>query len=383
MIDLPRLFSDAEVERLNKALARNSRSRRAADESSIHPLSKRVFGACSRYYTGLDRCDRPGRMYRCSGKIETHAGAKVCTCAQVDADALETKVWSEVCGLLQDPARLTAMAMDWLDMATGQQANHAERIKDLAQKIEAQDKAIATLMVVAAQSGQSPEAIGLATKTLQNERTELVKLREEALVWQREGDLAQRRAHDLQALADVARTRMKDMTLQEKAEICDLLDLKVTLNGPVPKKVRADDTLTAWFRERGRGVPVLTDIAWDRVKGIFEGADRRQRKDRLPHRKVLEAVLLKARTGKPWKELPEEYGKTAGLMTRYQRWVAGGLFGQAMDKLTECESTPPLDAYPLPPLLVEGKIDPRLLIRVPAAPEGTGTSARVRSHGNS
>jgi DNA invertase Pin-like site-specific DNA recombinase len=376
VIELPRLWPVAKVERLNKALARNARSRRSAEESGVHMLSKRVFGACGKHYTGLDRCDRPGRMYRCSGKIEAHAGAKVCGCSQVDADALEAKVWSEVCGLLQDPERLTAMAADWLDMATGQGAGHAERVDDLNKKIEAQDQAIANMMILAAKS-TSPEAVAQATKALEDERAGLVKLRDEALAWQKEGDLAQQRAHDLQALAEVARTQMRDMTPEERAEVCDLLNLKVTLNGAVPKKVRADDTLTAWFRERGRGVPTLTDAAWSRVQALFEGSEKRQRKDRLPHRQVLEAVLLKARTGCTWKELPEQYGKTTGLTTRYQRWVASGLFEQAMDILAECESTPLLDPYPLPPLLVEGKIDPRLLIRVPAAPEGTVTSMPV------
>jgi DNA invertase Pin-like site-specific DNA recombinase len=369
VIELPRAFGEAEVARLNKAMERNSRGRRADRSTNVHPLSKRLYGSCGKYYTGLDRCDRPGRMYRCTGKIEAYPGAKVCDCSQVDADAVEERVWAEVCSLLQDPDRLTTMAMDWLEMANGQKGNHDDRIADLDKKIEAQDKAIAAMMVVAAQSGQSPEAIAMATKTLQEEREKLVKLRDEALAWKQESELAQQRAHDLQALAEMARERMRDMTPEEKAEVCDLLDLKVVLAGPVPKKVRADDTLTAWFRSRGRGVPVLDDTTWGRVRHIFEGADKRQRQDRIPHRKVLEAVLLKARTGKTWKELPEEYGKTTGLTTRYQRWLAAGLFEQAMDELAECESTPLPDLYPLPPLLVEGRIDPRLLVRVPTSPQ--------------
>ncbi|MFF9268646.1 recombinase family protein [Streptomyces rochei] len=380
VIDLPRLWPEDKVERLNRALARNARARQ--ESGSVHPLTRRVFGACGRHYTGLDRGDRPGRMYRCTGKMEAFPGAEVCTCSQVDADALEAKVWGEVCTLLQDPDRLTTMAADWLDMATGQQTNHAERVAELDKKIANQDQAIANMMILAAKS-TSPEAVAKATKALEDERAELVKLRDEAVAWQKEGDLAQQRAHDLQALAEVARTRMRDMTPEEKAEVCDLLDLKVTLNGPIPKKVRADDTLTAWFRDRGRGVPVLTDSAWERIRPVFKAAEKRQRKDRLPHRQVLEAVLLKARTGCTWKELPEEYGKTTGLTTRYQRWLGSGLFEQAMDLLAECESTPLLDPYPLPPLLVEGKIDPRLLIRVPAAPEGTVPRARAKSQGNS
>ncbi|MCX5374175.1 recombinase family protein [Streptomyces sp. NBC_00103] len=382
VIKLPRVFSESEVARLNKAMARNSRPRRADSGSGVHPLSTRLFGSCGKYYTGLDRCDRPGRMYRCTGKIEAYPGAKVCTCSQMDADALETRVWGEVCALLQDPNRLTAMAMDWLDMATGQQGNHIDRIVDLDKKIESQDDAIANMMIVAAKSN-SPAAVSKAIKALEDEREELVRLRAEAQAWQKEGELAQQRAHDLQSLADLARTRMREMTAQEKAEVCDLLDLKVTMAGPVPKKTRADDTLTAWFRERGRGVPVLDDRAWEAVRALFEGSEVRKRADRLPHRQVLEAVLLKARTGQTWKQLPEEYGKTTGITTRYRRWVASGLFEQAMDALAGGESTPLPDLYPLPPLLVEGKTDPRILVRVPAEPEATVTRARVTSQGNS
>lgn len=300
----------------------------------------------------------------------------------MDAEALEARVWAEVGGLLQDPDRLTTMAMDWLDMATGQQANHAERVAELDKKIEDQDDAIATMMIVAAKS-KSAAAAAKAIRSLEDEREDLVNLRAEALSWQQEGELAQQRAHDLQALAEGARTRMRDMTPAEKAEVCDLLDLKVTLAGPVPKKVRADDRLTAWFRERGRGVPVLNDTTWGLVEPLFAASEVRKRADRLPHRQVLEAVLLKARTGVTWKELPETYGRTTGLTTRYQRWLASGLFEQAMDVLAECVSTPLPELYPLPPLLVEGKIDPRLLIRVPEGPEQTVPRARVKSQGNS
>jgi hypothetical protein len=122
--------------------------------------------------------------------------------------------------------------------------------------------------------------------------------------------------------------------------------------------VRVDGTLTAWFRERGRGVPVLNDTVESRVQGVLEGSDKRRRQDRLSHRKVLEAVPLKTRTGAAWKELPEEYGKTTGLTTRYQRWPASGLFAQAMDASAECGNTPLPDLCPLPPLLVGARSIP-------------------------
>jgi DNA invertase Pin-like site-specific DNA recombinase/transposase len=375
-ITLEPVFTEAELKRLNKALARNARTR---NEAKHHPLSERIFGACGKHYTGCYKEDRDQRLYRCSGKVEKFAGAPRCSCSQIEAEPLEARVWKEVTDLLGDADRLTAMAQDWLDVTGDQRVNHAGRIAGLDEKIQAQDKAIAAVMVVAAQSGQSPEAITLATKALQEERANLVKLKAEAEQWQVEAQQAQERAHDLQALAELARTRLHELDVAERAEVLDLLDIRVTLKGGIPKRVRKDDTLTTFFRKRGQGVPVLDDAAWEAVRALFEGSEVRKRQNRLPHRKVLEAVLLKARTGLPWAELPEEYGKTTGITTRYQRWLASGLFERAMDALRDLPESALPAVSPLPELLVEGRVDPRLLIGVRATPQEPVPSGTMSS----
>ncbi|WP_455361154.1 recombinase family protein [Streptomyces sp. SYSU K21746] len=371
--ELPPLFDDVEVAHLNKALARNARTRTPAADLPAHPLSKRVFGKCGAYYTGLNRTDRSGRIYRCSGKVEAYPGAAVCSCSQVDADAVEERVWTEVCRLMEDPARLTSMSQDWLEMTIGQVVNHADRITELDRQIEAQDGAIASLMVMAAEQGSAPEAITRATNTLKGERDQLVRLRKEAAAWQAETEVAQQRAQDLQALADTARTRLHDMTPAEQAEVLDLLDVKVTLQGEVPKKVRADDSLTAWFRSRNRGVPVLTDASWAAVEPTIVATVKRDRTAQLSHRQALEAMLEKARSGSAWNALGK-FGNPSSLIVRYQRWVKSGLWDQLMDLLADGESTPlPPAPYPLPPLLVEGRVDPRLLVGVGQAPADTAS----------
>jgi DNA invertase Pin-like site-specific DNA recombinase len=58
VIKLPRAFSEAEVARLNAAMDRNSRARRADRGTTIHPLSKRLYGQCGRYYTGAPERSR-------------------------------------------------------------------------------------------------------------------------------------------------------------------------------------------------------------------------------------------------------------------------------------------------------------------------------------
>ncbi|MEU5425234.1 recombinase family protein [Streptomyces olivoreticuli] len=384
IITLAPVFTQEELRRLNQALARNSRRRTSSDELPGHPLSKRIFGACGAYYTGLNRTDRSGRMYRCSGKMEEFPGAPRCSCSQIDADAVEQRVWGEVRKLLADPDRLTTMSQDWIDVRGSQKVDHEKRIADLKDQIEAQDEAIAAAVVVAAKNKQSSEAIGRAIAKLQKERTDLESLLKEAIAWRDEAEYAQQRAHDLQALAEMAREGLPQMTAAEQAEVMDLIDIKVTLTGEVPKKVRKDDTLTAWFRSNKRGVPVLDDAGWLLVEGIFKSAEVRKLPGSLSHRTVLEAILHKARAGITWSQLPDEYGKTTSITTRYQRWVASGVWEEAMAALSEVEATPlPAAPYPLPPLLVEGQVDPRLLFGVLGESQEMRGSARVTSQGNS
>ncbi len=55
----------------------------------------------------------------------------------------------------------------------------------------------------------------------------------------------------------------------------------------------------------GRGV--LTDKAWEQIVPLLPGNGRRgqQWKD---HRKVINGILWKLRTGAPWRDLPPRYG---------------------------------------------------------------------------
>jgi hypothetical protein len=171
---------------------------------------------------------------------------------------------------------------------------------------------------------------------------------------------------------------------EQQAQVLALVDVQVTVTGPVPAKVPKDDTLTAWFRTRNRPVPDLTDDAWAKAGPICEAASQRTRSNALDHRQALSAILHKARTSCSWTALPSEYGSHRSVVTRYQRWVADGVWDELMDVL---EGLPgkhlPEHPYPLPTLTVEGRVDPRLLVGIGATPQESRPRARVKSQGNS
>lgn len=362
-IILEPVFTAGEIGRLQRALKRNGLSRRK-DSPRLHPLSKRVLGQCGKHYTGYCKDERGERWYQCTGKNEQYPGAEVCVCSQIDAQALEERVWEEVCKLLGDPARLKAMAEDWVGLASRSGIDYDARMAELQEQIDGQDSAIAAAIVMAAKEKDARAAMEKAVAQLKKERADLAEMLAEVESWKTEAQVAGQRAQDLQALAEMARERLHSMTPAEQAEVLALLDVKVTLKGDIPRKARKDDSLVRWFRDRSRPTPVLDDAAWEKAEAVLKAAGRVS----PAYRGVLAGLLHKARTGIAWDALPEEFGNWHSVMSRYQRWAKAGVWDALMEALAECEGTPL--ASPLPALVVEGRVDPRLLVGVePAAVE--------------
>lgn len=58
------------------------------------------------------------------------------------------------------------------------------------------------------------------------------------------------------------------------------------------------------------------------------------------HRLVLDGIFWIARTGSPWRDLPEEFGKWSTVYRHFRRWTLAGLWEQIMDALNESGLVP-------------------------------------------
>ncbi|WP_193668143.1 IS5 family transposase [Paracoccus kondratievae] len=53
------------------------------------------------------------------------------------------------------------------------------------------------------------------------------------------------------------------------------------------------------------------------------------------HRLVLDGIFWIARTGSPWRDLPEEFGKWSSVYRQFRRWTLAGLWERIMEALND------------------------------------------------
>jgi transposase len=79
---------------------------------------------------------------------------------------------------------------------------------------------------------------------------------------------------------------------------------------------------------------LLTDEAWAELAPILAAIKSCAGSPPvLSDRMCIEAVLYLARTGTPWRDLPEDFGHWDAVYNRFRRWEARGLWRQLWERL--------------------------------------------------
>lgn len=55
----------------------------------------------------------------------------------------------------------------------------------------------------------------------------------------------------------------------------------------------------------------------------------------MPHRRVVNGILWVNRTGAPWRDLPERYGKWETVASRFYRWRKAGVWDEVLATLQQ------------------------------------------------
>ena len=71
---------------------------------------------------------------------------------------------------------------------------------------------------------------------------------------------------------------------------------------------------------------VLRDDQWQRIEGLLPGKSGDPGVTAGDNRRFVEAVLWIARTGAPWRDLPDAFGNWNSTWRRFRRWALKGVF---------------------------------------------------------
>lgn len=79
----------------------------------------------------------------------------------------------------------------------------------------------------------------------------------------------------------------------------------------------------------------LSDEKWERVEGLLPGRPGSPGRCGEDKRLFLDAVLWIARTGAPWRDLPERFGESNSVFPRFHRWANKGVWQRVFDVLQD------------------------------------------------
>jgi transposase len=80
---------------------------------------------------------------------------------------------------------------------------------------------------------------------------------------------------------------------------------------------------------------VLRDDQWERIKDLLPGKASDCGVTATDNRAFIEAVLWSARTGSPWRDLPESFGHWHRVYVRYNRWSHKGTWSQLFEAIAD------------------------------------------------
>ncbi|WP_232419263.1 transposase [Paracoccus sp. N5] len=71
---------------------------------------------------------------------------------------------------------------------------------------------------------------------------------------------------------------------------------------------------------------LISDDEWTFFEGFIRAVRHPNGRKPADHRLVLNGIFWIARTGAPWRDLPEEFGKWSSVYRQFRRWTLAGLW---------------------------------------------------------
>lgn len=80
---------------------------------------------------------------------------------------------------------------------------------------------------------------------------------------------------------------------------------------------------------------LMSDDEWAIVAPFLTTPSEQGGRPPADHRRVLDGVLWINRTGAPWRDLPETFGKSNSVWRQYRRWCLSGVWDVILQALAD------------------------------------------------
>ena len=83
----------------------------------------------------------------------------------------------------------------------------------------------------------------------------------------------------------------------------------------------------------------ISDEFWAIVEPLLPISQGRRGRPWADHRRVLEGICWRYRTGSPWRDLPQQFGPWKTVWKRHFRWSTDGTYQQMMDAVHDAHAS--------------------------------------------
>ena len=81
----------------------------------------------------------------------------------------------------------------------------------------------------------------------------------------------------------------------------------------------------------------ISDEQWEKIKDLLPGKPGDPGRTAEDNRAFIHAVLWIAKTGAPWRDMPERFGVWNSVFQRFNRWAKRGVWGRLLQAWQDLE----------------------------------------------
>jgi transposase len=77
----------------------------------------------------------------------------------------------------------------------------------------------------------------------------------------------------------------------------------------------------------------LTNEQWEKLQPFLPAERPHTGRPAQDHRTIVNGILWVLRTGAPWRDMPERYGKWSTIYSRFRRWKQAGIWDKLFSEI--------------------------------------------------